>query len=235
MAAGLVVVAGAGAAWLCGDVGDLVADREPASLLLAAAELAVAALLGRCGLGALLGLAAVALGPGLDAGRVALRVTPGLLRPGLSALLALGVSAAAAGPALAAGPSPQLPAAPWSAADLRVPVTHDGPTPNAAHLSTANLPSAGWVPAAEPAGRVATSARLLTGAAARDRAPDGIVVHRGDTLWAIVARALGPRASDARIAAQWPRWYAANRAAIGPDPDLLQPGTTLHAPPAASR
>jgi hypothetical protein len=34
------------------------------------------------------------------------------------------------------------------------------------------------------------------------------------------------------VARTWPRWYAANRDAIGPDPDLLRPGTVLH-PPAA--
>jgi hypothetical protein len=51
------------------------------------------------------------------------------------------------------------------------------------------------------------------------RPPDaGRVVVAGDTLWGIAG-------------ADWPRWYAANRALVGPDPDLIRPGQRL-APPA---
>jgi hypothetical protein len=64
--------------------------------------------------------------------------------------------------------------------------------------------------------------------------PDGaVVVHRGDTLWDIAARHLGPGATPAAIAAEWPRWYAANRAVIGPDPDRILPGQRLAAPGSA--
>lgn len=59
-----------------------------------------------------------------------------------------------------------------------------------------------------------------------------VVVRRGDTLWDIAARHLGPGATTARIAHEWPRWHAANRALIGPDPDRIQPGQRL-VPPAA--
>lgn len=61
---------------------------------------------------------------------------------------------------------------------------------------------------------------------------DHVVVRRGDTLWDIAARALGPGASDADIAASWPRWHAANRSTIGPDPDLILPGQQLRPPSA---
>jgi nucleoid-associated protein YgaU len=63
-------------------------------------------------------------------------------------------------------------------------------------------------------------------------APDRhvVVVRRGDTLWAIAAAHLPGDVDDAAIAAAWPRWYAANRAVVGPDPDLLLPGQRLHAP-----
>lgn len=61
-------------------------------------------------------------------------------------------------------------------------------------------------------------------------APGGVVVHRGDTLWAIAARDLGPHATDAEVAARWPRWYAANRQVIGPDPDRILPGQVLVRP-----
>ncbi len=58
----------------------------------------------------------------------------------------------------------------------------------------------------------------------------GVLVRPGDSLWAIAARALGPQAAVAAVAAEWPRWYAANRAVIGPDPGLLHPGQWLVAP-----
>jgi LysM domain-containing protein len=60
--------------------------------------------------------------------------------------------------------------------------------------------------------------------------PRRVVVRPGDSLWAIAERHLGPDASTEAIAAEWPRWYAANRALIGPDPDLITPGMVLHAP-----
>ncbi|WP_425600034.1 hypothetical protein [Ornithinimicrobium sufpigmenti] len=34
------------------------------------------------------------------------------------------------------------------------------------------------------------------------------------------------------IAEEWPRWYAANRELIGPDPDLILPGQELRIPAA---
>lgn len=57
-----------------------------------------------------------------------------------------------------------------------------------------------------------------------------VVVRRGDSLWSIAARHLPAGATDHEIAAAWPRWYAANRTVIGPDPDPLRPGQRL-APP----
>jgi resuscitation-promoting factor RpfA len=59
---------------------------------------------------------------------------------------------------------------------------------------------------------------------------DQVVVQRGDTLWGIAARYLGPSATAALVAAEWPRWYAANQAVIGPDPDLILPGMILRPP-----
>jgi nucleoid-associated protein YgaU len=57
-----------------------------------------------------------------------------------------------------------------------------------------------------------------------------VVVRSGDSLWAIAERQLGSQATTQAIAAEWQRWYAANRALIGPDPDLITPGMVLHAP-----
>ncbi len=59
--------------------------------------------------------------------------------------------------------------------------------------------------------------------------PPAVVVRTGDSLWSLAAAA-GPGASTAQIARRWPRWYAANHAVIGPDPDLLIPGTVLTPP-----
>ena len=53
---------------------------------------------------------------------------------------------------------------------------------------------------------------------------------RGDSLWAIAARHLGPHATRRQVAHEWPRWYAANRKVIGPDPNLIRVGQVLTAP-----
>jgi nucleoid-associated protein YgaU len=61
------------------------------------------------------------------------------------------------------------------------------------------------------------------------------VVQRGDCLWSIAAARLGPRASASAIDAGW-RWiYAANRAAIGDDPNLIRIGLHLVLPPLDAR
>ena len=60
---------------------------------------------------------------------------------------------------------------------------------------------------------------------------EGVVVHRGDTLWSIAAHHLGPAATRADIDAEWPRWFAANRQVIGDDANLIAPGQLLSPPP----
>ena len=39
-----------------------------------------------------------------------------------------------------------------------------------------------------------------------------------------------PAAGPADIAAAWPQWYRANLEAIGPNPNLIHPGITVHQP-----
>ncbi len=56
------------------------------------------------------------------------------------------------------------------------------------------------------------------------------VVRPGDSLWSIAARDLGPAAGNAEITERWHALYAANRARIGPDPDLVEPGLRLRLP-----
>ena len=54
-------------------------------------------------------------------------------------------------------------------------------------------------------------------------------VVAGDTLWTLAARAV--RSSDTdRVTLAWHRLYAANRAAVGPNPAVMQVGTTLCLP-----
>ncbi len=54
-----------------------------------------------------------------------------------------------------------------------------------------------------------------------------VTVTSGDSLWSIVARHLGPNASNTEIRAEWPKWYERNKDRIGQDPDLIIPGTVL--------
>jgi LysM domain len=53
-----------------------------------------------------------------------------------------------------------------------------------------------------------------------------VVVAPGDTLWDIAARR-SPGASAHQIAQRWQAIYTANRAVIGDDPDLIEPGQHL--------
>ncbi|MEV6286035.1 LysM domain-containing protein [Kribbella sp. NPDC051770] len=96
---------------------------------------------------------------------------------------------------------------------------------------------------AEPAGsdtrepRVRVPDRPTDGAPVRytDLASGRHVVVRGESLWSIAAAELGAGASDEAIAARWPEWYAANRAVIGADPDVLRPGQVLQTPASFDR
>jgi hypothetical protein len=74
----------------------------------------------------------------------------------------------------------------------------------------------------------ATAPPSRHGAAARTRS--SVVVGAGDCLWSIASRDLPPGARASDIAARWQAIYAANRAVIGPDPDLLEPGQLLRLP-----
>lgn len=93
-------------------------------------------------------------------------------------------------------------------------------------------PIPGWTaPAPARATAIGTaSAPLVTGCAGSQDAVSEMVVRRGDSLWTMVARHLHTD-DPAVIATQWPRWYAANRSVVGPDPDLIHTGQVLRIPP----
>ncbi len=57
-----------------------------------------------------------------------------------------------------------------------------------------------------------------------------IVVLRGDSLWTIAARHLGPTATPEQISAEWHRWWDANADVIGHDPNVILPGQRLTPP-----
>lgn len=164
-------------------------------------------------------------------------LAPALLRHGLAVLLG-------ASTALSSAPSPACTLAAGGCA-----------APAVTRVSAESDPGdldPGWRP--EPPGqrdvvegvRQAAARTAASGDVARARVPvsmpgpqprpahvedTAVVVRRGDTLWDIAARHLGSAATVARVAAEWPRWYHANRAVIGPDPDHLEPGQQLRPPP----
>lgn len=166
---------------------------------------------------------------GAVAGAVARRVAPSAVRRGIEVVLGVTVAFAAVGaaPATAAPGPPRGPVGAPAADALNSPVapTLDWPTTSGATPGApAPAPALDWPAAADG----------HTGAPATP-APDPVVVQRGDCLWAIAEQDLAARGeapSDARIAQAWPSWWAANRDAIGDDPDHLLPGTPLNPPPA---
>ena len=86
-------------------------------------------------------------------------------------------------------------------------------------------------PAATPSAPAAPSAFSAPASAPADRV---VVVRPGDSLWRIaeaeLLRRTGRAASVADVAALSPRIHAANRALVGPDPDLVRPGVPLTMP-----
>ena len=108
-------------------------------------------------------------------------------------------------------------------------------TPHAGGTSWADqpdpaVPQPGWTPTPLTPSPVPDEDVGLVTTVPREALPDRVVVRRGDTLWDLCARHLGPRASTADIAQEWPRWYEANVGVIGPDPDLILPGQELVVP-----
>jgi hypothetical protein len=163
-----------------------------------------------------LAFAALGLVPGAI-GRVAAevtrRVTPVAMRR--AARLALGL-AVAAGPVAAAAPAVA------GANVTRISAALEGPvTPASAQLPGIGRPGENAVAGRGPVSRPA---------APQPSVEQTVPVRRGDCLWTVAASALGPAATNAEIAAEWPRWYAANRSVIGADPDLILPGMVLHRP-----
>jgi hypothetical protein len=175
-------------------------------------------------------LAAVASGlPGL-AGRAGALVARLLLPRAARAVLAgsagLGVLLApvAAGAAPAPHPAPAPAATPPAPAWPVPSSTSAARTPPVWPVARSSAPPS-------PAASVPTTPPASAAPTRHASDPARVTVRPGDSLWAITARRLGSRATPARVAAEWPRWFAANHAVIGDDADLIRPGQEL-APPA---
>ena len=139
------------------------------------------------------------------ADRVAAHVTPAVIRRAISATCCISLCSA-------------LPAA----------AANDPPVPSLDRIATAP-PNTATQPntTAQPIPHPRDEQRHVAPQADQRRV---VVVAPGDSLWAIAARSLGPRATDAAIASAWPRWYAANRVLVGTDPGLIRPGQRLVEP-----
>lgn len=220
--------------------------RVPLDLLVGDLALvaAVLALLSLCLLGVLatLRLAALMLAPGHQvtdggAGRAARAFAAGALETTAAALTpwflrrVVGVvcSAGIVGPALLVAPAhgtTTAPAISAQGADAQVAParldeasSRERPHP----LRGLRLPD---LPLTMPDGPSPPASPDRQRQLAADRAGT-VVVRRGDSLWVIAARLLPANATAAEVAVLCDRLYAANATRIGPDPNLILPGTRL--------
>jgi hypothetical protein len=226
------------------------AAQQPADLLVAMVAAVLAALvlrLGCCAVAVAVSAATPTAARSARVGRIAVRLSPRVLRPVLVSVLGLSLGLAAAGTASAAPTTASAAATPLHSTGSplpspgwAVPGRVDGQAPSRAVDRSDTAPAPGWVATAPrtPSTRPADVA-LVAGQPARPQPGRGhdareVVVRRGDCLWTLAARQLGPDASDAQVSAQWHRWWATNEAAIGRDPDRLDPGTRLLVPARAA-
>ncbi|QTE30288.1 LysM peptidoglycan-binding domain-containing protein [Pengzhenrongella sicca] len=153
--------------------------------------------------------------------RFVARRAPALVRRLLVLAVGAGVGASAA--IVPAGAQDVAPPA-----DLGWAVTlPTGPAIDQTAAAPASQPAPAPAPASAPPTAVAPDAVVAPQAVV---APEVVVVRPGDSLWRIAAESLPAGASPAEIAAAWPRWYAANRSTVGPDPGRIHPGQELTAP-----
>ncbi|KRF13979.1 hypothetical protein ASG90_14355 [Nocardioides sp. Soil797] len=75
---------------------------------------------------------------------------------------------------------------------------------------------------------VDTVLRPTTVTRARASSDRTTTVRPGDSLWSIAAADLPPGTDNALVDARWREIWAANRAVIGSDPDLIHPDVRLH-------
>lgn len=123
--------------------------------------------------------------------------------------------------------SPGLAAA--GAVPQRSPAVTDALPPSLDWPREAAQPPAAAGPDVTALARTGPSTQPLPTAVPREATP-AVTVAPGASLWQIAQQRLGPAASAAEIAREWPRWWQANRALIGDAPDLIRPGMQLTPP-----
>lgn len=178
-------------------------------------------------------LATVPGAVGLAAARLAAAVSPPVLRRVVA--VAVGVTlAGGASPAFGGVPEPTghaAPAAPTSNAGLVSTSEGSAGKGNTVEGNTGvGWAGVGWAGLANTGESNPPDLPTLDRPAAPAVVPVVVTVAPGDSLWRIAARHLGPGANETQIAAEWPRWFEANRAVIGGDPDLIHPGQRLTPP-----
>lgn len=177
---------------------------------------------------------------GAAAARASAALSPVVVRRVAAVVLGVGVGASGLGAGTAvAAPARVVGTAVAGAVSFgtpSAPAASGGPAASAGSAG-APLPDPGWSPAPDPGWtpsaptvRRQPDVSVVSGRGAVPAVDDEVVVHRGDSLWSIAARHLGPGATDAEVARAWPLWYAENHDVVGPDPDRLLPGQVLRVP-----
>jgi nucleoid-associated protein YgaU len=168
-------------------------------------------------------------GIGLLAAHAVRRIAPASVRSLVRVALGTGLAASVltAPAALAVERPPTVAGSPADALDWPglAPVTAP-PVAVSTPATSPALPSPHAPAAADPR-PTAVSAHPRPPAVS---APRVVEVQPGDSLWSITRRALGPGATEERIAQTWPAWWSANRSVVGDDPGLIHPGDRLTAP-----
>ena len=164
------------------------------------------------------------------AGHAAAAAAAGALAPAFMKRLAVAVIGlnlvSGAGGAQAAELFPQG-SQPQGITALQQPSRTVGPLQNpAAADGSDEHPTPHWKP------RSAPDAENVFVRPVRPETESQAVVREGDSLWSLASAQLGPQATEADIAAHWPRWYERNRAVIGDSPDLILPGQAFEIPDA---
>jgi nucleoid-associated protein YgaU len=241
---------------------DAAAVSDPTAPLVAAVALAAWAVSAWLAVTVLLVLLSRLPGQLGRGGRaLAARTAPSAVRRAVELTLGLTVAVGVVAPstALAAPLVPSSgPAVQTSTADrgwdLDWPSTEAAPAPSpAAARQASTAPAPSRAPAADRPAVTPSRPHAPAAAAAPPPAPpagapppaalpapprpSAVVVRSGDSLWSLAARSLravGTPPTPSRVAVEWPRWWAANRDAVGDDPDLLLPGTVLRPPPGSA-
>jgi nucleoid-associated protein YgaU len=219
----VAALAGAGSLWFCRP-GAMLDGSGPDAAIVAAAAWLAWLLAGYLALTVAVTAAVAARGPvRLRAGALSAAVSPRVVRRAVEALVGFGVAAALVGP-------------------MPVQALADSPHPGPASRAPAKPFSLDWPGLADP-DRPPAARPPLVAAPPRDARPPRearpvggrtVVVRPGDSLWAIARRDVGPSATATQVAAEWPRWWTANRRVIGRNPDVIRPGQRL-VPPTEQR